>query len=124
MQVDGLLDLAEDRALEAAAQASQALIVTASLFRAPQGTARTELEGRLMRMHRGQVWSDDLPSHPPKIPGLAGLSAQPADPTESEDLVERAETLVESISRLLGGMLPLILHGRGVWPPEDGVGSA
>lgn len=124
MQADGLFDLAEDKALEAAAQASQALIATARLFRAPHEAARAQLEGRLMRI------AGDLPSMDTRPKGLpiawrSGGSPRKTDDTgESDDLVERAETLVDSISRLLRGVLPLIWYSGGVWPSEGGVGSA
>ncbi len=124
MQADGLFDLAEDKALEAAAQASQALIATARLFREPHEAARAQIEGHLMPIARDQPLADNLPKRFPTAWHVGGLPAGSADTAESDDLVERAETLVDSISRLLRGVLPLIWYGSGIWPSEGGAGSA
>jgi len=124
MQADGLFDLAEDKALEAAAQASQALIATARLFRAPHEAERAQLEGRLMRIAGDLPSVDALPKGLPSAWRAGAAPADSADTGESDDLVERAETLVDSISRLLRGVLPLIWYSKGIWPSEGGVGSA
>jgi len=124
MQADGLFDLAEDKALEAAAQASQALIATARLLRPPAEAGTTEFESRLMRIAGDRPSMDALSRGLPSAWRSGALPAVPADAGESDDLVERAETLVDSISRLLRGVLPLIWYGSGIWPSEGGVGSA
>ncbi len=124
MQADGLFDLAEDKALEAAAQASQALIATARLFRGPHEAAMAQLKGHLMPIARDQPLADNLPKRIPTPWHVGGLPAGSAETAASDDLVEQAETLVDSISSLLRGVLPLIWYGGGIWPSEGAAGSA